>query len=121
MTIRSFIAAGSAAAFLAGCASNSDEITASYVSPTEYQSYSCTQLTQEAARVSRRSQELGVAQDSKAQSDAGTMAVTLILFWPAAFFIDGDDETAAELSRLKGQAQAIEQANIQKNCGIQFR
>jgi hypothetical protein len=28
---------------------------------------------------------------------------------------------AAELARLKGQLQALEQASVMKNCGIQFR
>ena len=48
-------------------------------------------------------------------------AVSLVLFWPAAFMIRGNGESAAELGRLKGEMQAIEQANIQKNCGINFR
>jgi hypothetical protein len=35
--------------------------------------------------------------------------------------LSGDGNTAAELARLKGQMQALEQASVQKNCGIQFR
>jgi hypothetical protein len=50
---------------------------------------------------------------------ATTAAV--IIFWPAAFFIGGDKQNAAELARLKGEMEAIEQASIRKNCGIQFR
>ena len=33
----------------------------------------------------------------------------------------GDGQAAAELARLKGQMEALEQASVQKNCGIQFR
>jgi hypothetical protein len=35
--------------------------------------------------------------------------------------VQGDKQTAAELARLKGEMDAIEQASIRKNCGIQFR
>jgi hypothetical protein len=39
----------------------------------------------------------------------------------AAFFLKVDGSTAAELASLKGQMDAIEEANIQKKCGIEFR
>jgi hypothetical protein len=45
----------------------------------------------------------------------------IIIFWPAAFFVQGDKQTAAELARLKGEMDAIEQVSVRKNCGIQFR
>ncbi len=41
--------------------------------------------------------------------------------WPAAFFVKGDGPAAAELARLKGEFEAIEQASIQKNCGLKFQ
>ena len=44
-----------------------------------------------------------------------------MIFWPAAFFVGGDKQTAAELAQMKGQMVAIEQASIQKKCGIQFQ
>jgi hypothetical protein len=37
------------------------------------------------------------------------------------FFIGGDKQNAAELARLKGEMDAIEQTSIRKKCGIQFR
>jgi hypothetical protein len=63
---------------------------------------------------------ISARQDEKASSDAGAMAIGMILFWPALFLLDGDEESASEVARLKGEMDAIEQANIQKNCGIQF-
>jgi len=42
------------------------------------------------------------------------------VFWPAAFFIKGDKETAAQLARLKGELEALEKISIQKKCGITF-
>jgi hypothetical protein len=43
-----------------------------------------------------------------------------VIFWPAAFFVGGDKQTAAELSNMKGQMVAIEQASITRKCRIQF-
>jgi hypothetical protein len=43
-----------------------------------------------------------------------------LLFWPAAFLIKGNGANAQEVAQLKGDMDAIEQANIEKKCGIQF-
>lgn len=105
---------------LAGCASRSSDIPAAYVSPIQYQSYSCTQLREEAARVSARAAVASGAQDANATGDAVATGVALVLFWPAAFMIKGNSASAQEVAQLKGDMDAIEQANIQKRCGIQF-
>lgn len=49
------------------------------------------------------------------------VGVSLILFWPALFFVGGDKANAAEVARLKAEMQAIEQANVAKNCRIEFK
>jgi len=106
---------------LAGCASASQDVTASYVSPLQYQAYSCQQIGAEAQRVSAKATELAGVQDQKRSNDAVTTGVTLVLFWPAAFLLNGNGQTAAELASLKGQFDALQQASIQKNCGLQFQ
>lgn len=106
---------------LVGCATNPDNISAAYVSPIQYQSYSCPQLREEATRVSSRAIQVSGAQSSKATTDAVAMTVGIVVFWPALFFLKGDGTTAAEVSRLKGEMDAIEQASIRKKCGIQFQ
>jgi hypothetical protein len=35
-----------------------------------------------------------------------------MVFWPAAFFVGGNGQTAAELAQLKGELVAIEQACV---------
>jgi hypothetical protein len=104
-----------------GCASKSSEITPAYVSPIMYQGYTCQQLAQEAQSVSTRASQVAGAQDDKRTKDQVATGVAVVVFWPAAFLVGGDGPTAAELAQLKGQMVAIEQASIQKKCGIQFQ
>jgi hypothetical protein len=54
-------------------------------------------------------------------NDGLATAAAVVIFWPAAFFVGGDKQTAAELGQMKGQMVAIEQASIQKNAGSNFR
>jgi hypothetical protein len=41
--------------------------------------------------------------------------VALILFWPAAFFIGGNDQAPA-IAQMRGEAQAIQSAAIARGC-----
>src|SRR6202043_1344173 len=107
-------------AALAGCASASSDITPAYVSPVMYQQYDCQQLAMEAQAVSARAASLSGVQDSKRTNDGVATAAAIVIFWPAAFFVGGDKQTAAELAQMKGQMVAVEQASIAKKCGIQF-
>lgn len=116
----SIFAIAAIAALVSGCATNPKDIAPSYVSPVLYQNLTCEQLAHEAQRVSNAAAVAMGAQQNQASKDAAMTGVSLILFWPAAFFIGGDKQTAAEVARLKGEMQAIEQANISKNCGIRF-
>jgi hypothetical protein len=105
---------------VAGCATRADSISAAYVSPIQYENFTCAQLQEEAARVSARAAVAAGAQDQKANTDALATGVGVILFWPALFFIKGDAGSAEEIAQLKGDMDAIEQENIHKNCGLQF-
>jgi hypothetical protein len=100
-------------AALGGCASSAEDIMPAYVSPVMYQQYTCQQLAQEAQAVSARAGALSGAQDSQRTKDGVATAAAIVIFWPAAFFVGGDKQTAAELGQMKGQMVAIEQASIQ--------
>jgi hypothetical protein len=106
---------------LAGCASSSADIAPAYVSPVAYQSYTCQQLALEAQAVSARAATLSGAQDSQRTKDQVATAAAVVIFWPAAFLVGGDKQSAAELAQMKGQMVAIEQASIAKKCNIQFQ
>jgi hypothetical protein len=86
-----------------------------------YQSYNCQQLAPEAQAVSTRAVTVSGAQDDKRTKDQVATGVAVVVFWPAAFLVGGDGPMSAELAQLKGQMVAIEQASIQKKCGIQFQ
>jgi hypothetical protein len=109
------------AALLGACASSSGEIGATYVSPVAYQSYTCQQLALEAQSVSARAATLSGAQDSQRSKDQLATAAAIVIFWPAAFLVGGDKQTAAELAQMKGQMTAIEQASIARKCNIEFQ
>jgi hypothetical protein len=121
MNIARLAAACVIAAMLGACASSSNEIGAAYVSPVAYQSYNCQQLALEAQSVSARAVTLSGTQDSQRSKDQIATAAAIIVFWPAAFLVGGDKQTAAELSQIKGQMTAIEQASIARKCNIQFQ
>lgn len=106
---------------LEGCASSSNDIAAQYVSPIQYDNYTCAQIGAEAERVSARAAQLAGVQDSNATNDAVAMGVGLVLFWPTLFFIKGDGVSAAELGRLKGEFDTLEKVSVAKNCNMQFR
>jgi hypothetical protein len=85
-----------------------------------YQSYTCQQLGAETQAVSTKAAELSGAQDQKRTNDQIATGVAIVVFWPAAVLVGGDGQVAAQLAQLKGQMN-VEQASIQKKCGIQFQ
>ena len=117
-TMTRAIAIGCIAALLSGCADNSDKVHGTYVSPVQYQDYSCKQIRQEMMRVSRKVNEIAGVQDKQASGDSAAMGVGLVLFWPALFFLAGHDQHT-ELAELKGQYDALEEEAIQKNCNVE--
>lgn len=103
---------------LAGCSTASKDISSTYVSPMQYQSYDCNQLTMEAQRIQIRVVELGGRLDQAASNDKAIMGVGVILFWPALFALGGTKQQEAEFARLKGEYDAVQQAAIEKKCSL---
>jgi len=110
------------ASLLIGCATQPKDLPTAYVSPLQYQNYSCDQIAMEMNRVSRKVNELRGDLKEEADNDSAQMAIGLIIFWPALFFLEGGDGgDATEFSRLKGEFEALESISIQKSCGIQVQ
>jgi len=73
-------------------------------------------------RTSRKANELQARLKKDADNDAAQMAVGIVIFWPALFFLEGGDgPEAAEYSRLKGEFEALEQVSVQKKCGVEVQ
>ena len=104
------------AALLSGCATASKDIAGTYVSPVMYQSYDCQQVAAETARIQARVMQLGGRLDEAASNDKLIAGAGAILFWPALFALGGTKAQEAEYATLKGQADAITQASIEKKC-----
>ena len=107
---------------LAGCAADTSQIEAEYVSPEDYGDYDCTRIEGEAKRVSRKAQEIGARVDKAAANDDAQTAVGIVFFWPTLFLLEGEEtgDTRA-YAELKGQFEALEEASIRKECAIEFR
>ena len=85
-----------------GCATQPSDIATIHVSPLQYDSYDCDQIAMEMRHVVRRINDLYHELGDEADSDEGSMALGLIIFLPALFFLEGgDDERAAEYAHLK--------------------
>jgi len=106
---------------LCACAKKADKISATYVSPLQYNSLTCAQIAEESARVAARASSVSGAQNKQAKNDAIATGVGVVVFWPALLFLSPGKDQSAEVGRLKGEMEALEQAAIAKNCGIQFR
>ena len=109
------------AAVLAGCAADTSQIRATHVSAFQYDGHTCEQLRGEAARITRKATEVGRRVDKEAADDDAQAGIAVI-FWPSLFFLEGE-ETAntREYADLKGHMNAIEEASIRKECGIEFK
>ncbi len=118
MTCRKFLVLG--VVLLAGCASRSEDIDATYYSTSNYSNYNCEQLQQEAQKVSYEATVAAGKQDKARDGDAVKTAVGVALFWPVLLFNEGDGRNAAYLAQLKGQKNAIQEVSSQKDCGINF-
>jgi len=102
-----------------GCASQPDKLESQYVSPLHYQDYDCERIEQELEIVSNRVTTPYTDLKKKADGDSAQMAVGMIIFWPALFFLEGGDGPEAnEYSRLKGEKAALDEIAVHKKCRI---
>ena len=107
---------------LGACAGGAGNITASYVPPSLYEGKSCKVLAEELYFVQSKARQLTGQIEDDASGDAAATAVGLILFWPALFFIDGDDPVKRQqLADLRGRAETIHRVLLNQNCDVSYR
>jgi hypothetical protein len=113
--VKKFVCCATIAGFLGGCATSGKDVAATYVSPIQYSNYDCDQLRQELARVNGRVGQITGRLDEAAGNDKALVGLSLI-FWPALFALGGTKQQEAELSRLKGEYEALQTASTSKKC-----
>ena len=97
---------------LAGCAEAPSAIAPQYVSSVPYLDMTCRQLGDERLRLADRLVAASEQQDNARTDD--TIGVLLIGL-PTASMSGGD--VAPQIALLKGEAQAVRQAEYRNNCG----
>ena len=106
---------------ITGCATSPDKISATYVSPLKYKDYDNDQVVMEMDYIGQRTAELYYQLDKEAKSDQGQMALGLLIFWPALFFLEGGDgPQAVEYARLKGEYEALRKIAVQRKIGLEL-
>jgi hypothetical protein len=106
------------AAQAAGCAKSPESIDAKYVSPQQYQNWSCDQLTEEKIRLTREVDRVAGLQRENANADTAMMAVGLIILWPALLGLAATHDRKDELGRLKGEYEAVDASLKTKACTL---
>ena len=114
--VKKFVCRATIVAFLGGCATAGKDVASTYVSPIQYSNYDCDQLRQELARINGRVGQLTGRLDEAATNDKAIVGVGMLLFWPALFALGGTKQQEAELSRLKGEYEALQTASTNKKC-----
>ena len=98
-------------ASIAACSSGSKNVSAKYTSTSKYSGWSCENLSEELARIQIQAGELTGKLDKDRKNDLIAGTVSAVLFWPALFFIGGNDSGKQDkLAKLLGDAEAIERA-----------
>jgi hypothetical protein len=99
-----------------GCATNPKNIPAKYVSPIGYQSWTCEQLTDEHNRLTAVVDATIKQQKKNADTDAGLMAVGLIIFWPALLGLAATNNDKEAVANVKGEYEAVHEQMRMKGC-----
>jgi hypothetical protein len=104
------------ASIVGGCATAGKDVASTYVSPMQFSNYDCDQLRQEMLRTQGRANQLSGRLDEAASNDKAILVAGGLLFWPALFALGGTKQQEAELSRLKGEYDALQSASTMKKC-----
>ena len=105
-------------AILAGCSSakKSMDIQATRISIAPYASMGCKDLVAERKVLEERLEFNRQAVDKAYNSDKNTEIVTWVLFAPAAFFLEGNQQQATDFANTKGQYEAVNEALTANKC-----
>lgn len=102
----------------AACTTSPDSVQPRYVSPVAYNAWQFDQLPEERARLTAEVRKFPDLQRQNANADAAMMTVGVVLPWPVLFGLAATKDRKADLARVKGEYEAVEQALRNKACAI---
>lgn len=106
-----------AAILLSGCAASAENRPTTYISPSQFQTYSCDELLKATDRIQTRVSELlGKTNDASPSKDKWILGADLSLSWAALFALGGSKEQEAEYEQLKSEYDAIQHWAVMKQC-----
>jgi|SRR6516225_4131224 hypothetical protein len=108
------------ALFLSGCAVSPapESINASYVSSIPYQSWTCSQLSQEQASLDAALTNAS-AQENKIRSDERVHSALSMLVPLPPDTGSSNVTSQVEIAHLKGEREAVRQAAVHNSCPVQ--
>ena len=107
-------------ALTVGCASSPENIQGYYVSSKKFEHYTCDDIAIESEAVTTKVYSLYGDTKRASQKDAAWVAASIVVFWPAAFFVGNNGMDEAQYALLKGEMEALERASRIKECDITF-
>ena len=110
------VAACAAAALLAGCATRSSDVRPQTADGAEFAGWDCARLQAELDRAQWQAAARAYKVDERRGNNAIAFSVGAMVFWPALLAMRPDGADATELARLKGRAQALQQAQARAAC-----
>lgn len=103
---------------LASCstAQKATEVQSVRIPVAPYLKMSCKELATEQSNLIREAESAGAIVDKTHDSDQALVIVSWLLFWPAAFAIEGNQDEASKLASIKGQLEAVNEAQSINDC-----
>ncbi len=105
---------------ITGCSSaqKASDVASVRIPVAPYLKMDCTELATEQNQLVREAELLRKRVDDSYDSDKTTEVVTWILFAPAAFFLEGNQEEASEYASIKGQLESVQEAQKINKCTL---
>ena len=100
------------------CEKNISQISAIRTPVGPYLKMSCQELITEQRVILAEFEAAGASVEKSYRSEKNTELVTWLLFFPAAFMLDGNQEQASAYAAKKGQLDAVNEALQINKCGV---
>jgi hypothetical protein len=103
-------------ALLAACATRSADVQPLATDPAAYANLGCDALYDEADRVRQLAARVAYAVDERSGNNIVALGLGVAVFWPALLAMRPSGPDAQTLARLRGQDDALRQAQLHRAC-----